>query len=85
MDTQQNINGMILERLLEQQIKIDKIYSSVEKTRKYFLLTMIITVLTILIPLIGLAIAVPFLLNSMSSLYNPTQINNLKNLYQPGL
>lgn len=39
--------------------KIDAIYISVEKTRKYFQWTMIITVLAILIPAIGLAIVIP--------------------------
>lgn len=39
--------------------KIDAIFISVEKTRKYFQWTMIITVLAILIPAVGLAIVIP--------------------------
>lgn len=44
--------------------KIDKIYVSVEKTRKYFLWTGIITVALIVLPLIGLAIAIPSFINN---------------------
>ena len=44
--------------------KINKIYISVEKTRKYFFWTMVVTVVTIVVPAILLAIAVPFFLSS---------------------
>ncbi len=49
----------ILTKLAEQNEKIDKIYKSVEKTRKYFLWTMIITVALFVLPLIGLFFAIP--------------------------
>jgi type IV secretory pathway component VirB8 len=41
------------------ETKIDAIYISVEKTRKYFFWTMIITVAVLVLPLIGLAFAIP--------------------------
>ena len=49
----------ILKKLEEQQAKIDAIYVSVEKTRKYFLWTMIITIILFVLPLIGLVFAIP--------------------------
>ena len=46
--------------------KIDAIYSSVEKTRKYFLLTLVITVVMIVLPILGLIIVIPIFLSSLS-------------------
>jgi hypothetical protein len=50
--------------------KIDDIYASVEKTRKYFLWTMIITVALFVIPLIGLMFVIPSFLNTYTSEVN---------------
>jgi hypothetical protein len=56
-------------KLLELEEKIDKIYKSVEKTRKYFLWTGIITVAVIVLPLIGLLFVLPsFMQNYVGSL-----------------
>jgi len=41
------------------EAKIDAIYVSVEKTRKYFFWTMIITVVVLVVPIIGLLFAIP--------------------------
>jgi type IV secretory pathway component VirB8 len=60
----------VLKKIAEQQEKIDAIYVSVEKTRKYFMWTLIITVATVVLPLVAILVMLPFLLNSMSSLYN---------------
>jgi len=57
------------QKLTEQDKKLDQIYASVEKMRKYFLWTMIITIATIVLPLIALAFAIPFLLSTLSSAY----------------
>ena len=46
------------------EAKIDAIYVSVEKTRKYFLWTMIITVALFVLPLIGLMFAIPAFVNN---------------------
>jgi type II secretory pathway component PulF len=60
----------ILQRIEEQGRKIDEMYRSVEKLRKYFLWTMIITVAMIVLPLIGLLFVIPQFLN----LYNPSSL-----------
>ncbi len=39
--------------------KIDAIYASVEKTRKYFLTVLVISVVAFVLPVIGLFFAVP--------------------------
>lgn len=54
--------------------KIDKIYISVEKTRKYFLWTLTISIALIVLPAIGLALAIPaFLSNYTSTIQNLSQ------------
>lgn len=47
--------------------KIDAIYVSVEKTRKYFFWTMVITLAVFIIPLIGLVLVIPSFLDSYST------------------
>lgn len=54
----------IVKKLIELEEKIDKVYVSVEKTRKYFFWTIIITVAVIVLPLIGLMFTLPSFLNS---------------------
>lgn len=49
----------LAKRLDEQDKKLDAIYKSVEKTRRYFLIITWITVIAIVLPLIGLLFAVP--------------------------
>jgi predicted ferric reductase len=39
--------------------KIDAIYLSVEKTRKYFFWTMVVTLVVFVLPLIGLVFVIP--------------------------
>lgn len=56
----------ILKKLEEQEIKIEAIWKSVEKTRKYFLFTMISSIVMVVLPLIGLLIAIPIMLNTLS-------------------
>ncbi|MEI8175018.1 MAG: hypothetical protein WCG28_03655 [bacterium] len=56
-------------KIEEQGLKIDAIYKSVEKTRRYFLIMTWITVIAIVLPLVGLAITLPsFFSNYVSSL-----------------
>ncbi|PIP69182.1 hypothetical protein CO033_02545 [Candidatus Nomurabacteria bacterium CG_4_9_14_0_2_um_filter_32_10] len=55
-------------KIEEQGLKIDAIYESVEKTRKYFLMIIWITVLGVVLPLVGLAFVLPsFLSNYVDS------------------
>jgi len=58
----------ILKKLEEQDKKLEEIYRSVEKTRKYFLWTLIISLAFIILPLIGLIYAIPKMLNAYSGL-----------------
>ena len=52
------------QKLTALEAKIDAIFVSVEKTRKYFKWTMIITVALFVLPLIGLLFAIPAFLSS---------------------
>lgn len=54
-------------KIEEQGLKIDAIYKSVEKTRKYFLMVIWITVLGVVLPIIGLAFVVPSFLSSYTN------------------
>ena len=60
-------------RLKAQDEKLEQIYISVEKTRKYFLFTMVSTLVFFLLPLIGLMFAIPALLGTLS---DTTQLMN---------
>lgn len=57
----------IQNKINEQAVKIEAIYISVEKSRKYFLVTMWITILAIVLPMIGIAIIGPSFVNSYTS------------------
>ena len=61
---QEDIQGDSVKRLAELEAKIDAIYISVEKTRKYFMWTLIISVALFVLPLIGLVIAIPAFMNN---------------------
>lgn len=58
----------IIKKLEEQQIKIDQIYISVEKTRKYFTWTMFITVALVVLPAIGLVFAIPAFVSQINQI-----------------
>lgn len=55
-------------RLEVMEQKIDAIFASVEKARQYALITTVITIAVIVLPLIGLFIAIPQFLNTYSNL-----------------
>lgn len=57
----------IIKKIEEQGLKIDAIYKSVEKTRKYFLMIIWITVLAVVLPMIGLVFAIPSFLGNYTS------------------
>ncbi|MCX6789558.1 MAG: hypothetical protein NTZ42_03045 [Candidatus Gribaldobacteria bacterium] len=56
----------VIRKLEDQQIKIDAIYKSVEKTRKYFLVTLIVSAACIIFPLIALVFMLPNFLKVMT-------------------
>jgi len=60
----------IKKRLDAQDEWLQKIFVSVEKTRKYFLWTMIITLAVVILPLLGLLIIVPNFIDNYSSTLN---------------
>ncbi|PIZ56587.1 MAG: hypothetical protein COY22_00600 [Candidatus Tagabacteria bacterium CG_4_10_14_0_2_um_filter_40_13] len=57
----------ILKRLEEQGKKLEEIHQSVEKMRKFFLWTLIITAVVIILPLIGLLFVIPQFLDIYTS------------------
>lgn len=60
----------ILQKLEDQQKKIDAMYASVEKLRKYFLWTVIITVVTFVLPLIAVVAILPWFIKIMMGAYD---------------
>ncbi len=52
------------ERLEQLEKKIDATFQSAEKTRKYFLAVIVISVIAFVLPLVGLIFAVPTFLGS---------------------
>jgi len=57
----------ILQKFEELDKKLDAIYKSVEKTRKYFLFTLIISVVFIVLPLVGLIFIIPMFLRTLTA------------------
>ncbi len=55
-------------RIMAMEQKINAIYTSVEKSRKYFKWTLIITVVLFVLPLIGLALAIPAFMSQYSDI-----------------
>jgi type II secretory pathway component PulF len=58
----------ILRKLEEQGAMLEAIHRSVERTRRYFFWTLVITILVIILPLIGLMFVVPQFLSVYSGL-----------------
>ena len=58
----------IRQRLEALQQKIDAVYVSAEKTRKYFLIIIIVSIVAFVLPLIGLLFAVPAFLSTYSNI-----------------
>lgn len=54
----------ILDLIKKQDEKIEAIYKSVEKTRKYILIVTIATIVAVVLPLVGLMFAIPSFINS---------------------
>ena len=57
-------------RIAALENKVDAMYASVEKLRKYFLWTGIITVVLFIVPLIGLIFVIPSFINSYAQIGN---------------
>jgi hypothetical protein len=59
----------IKDRLDTLERKIDMTYRVADKTRKYILWTVIAGIVTLVLPLIGLAFVIPYFLQTLSSTY----------------
>lgn len=58
----------VADRLAKQEAKIEAIFVSVEKTRKYLLIIMWSSLAMIVLPLILAAVIVPMVLSSLTSM-----------------
>jgi len=63
------MDEQIIQKIEAQAKKLEEIFVSVEKMRKYFLWTLIISSAAIILPLLGLIIILPWFLRVMSSAY----------------
>ena len=54
-------------RIQQLEEKIDAIYESVEKTRKYFMVVMWVTLALVVLPALGLVFAIPAFINSYTA------------------
>jgi type IV secretory pathway component VirB8 len=59
----------ILQKFEEQDKKLGDIYRSIEKMRKYFLWTLIVTIAMIVLPLIALVLIMPWFIRIITSAY----------------
>ena len=55
----------IIKKLAELEKKLDAIYKSAEKTRKYFMWTLILSVILFVLPLIALIFVIPQFLDAI--------------------
>ncbi|MEI6581057.1 MAG: hypothetical protein WCO07_02700 [bacterium] len=60
-------NEELKKKIEEQGIKIDAIYKSVEKTRKYFQVILWVTIIAIVLPMIGLVFMIPTFLSNYTN------------------
>jgi len=58
----------IQNKLKEQDTKLDAIFVSVEKTRKYFLVIMWITIILVVLPLVGVIFAIPTFIDTYTAI-----------------
>ncbi len=65
------MDEIIKERLDVQEAKLEEIYVSVEKTRKYLLIIMWSSIAMIVLPLLAGALIIPSVISSFSSMYSP--------------
>jgi hypothetical protein len=61
-------NEEIAKRIDALEQKIDAIYASSEKTRKYFLTTLVVSAVVVLLPMLGLMFAIPSFMSSYNDM-----------------
>ena len=57
----------IQNKLAQLEAKINEIYVSVEKTRRYFQITMWVTIIVVVLPFLGLLFVIPALIDSYTA------------------
>ncbi len=57
----------IQNKLVDLETKLDAVYVSVEKTRRYFQIVMWVTVVMVVLPFIGLLFVIPAFINSYTT------------------
>lgn len=75
-----NNTDQLIKLLLDQQFKLEKIYRSVEATRRYYLLNLLISFLMIALPVIVAALILPRLMGMLNAVNLPSQFNTLEKL-----
>ncbi len=58
----------VRKKLAEIEQKVDAVYESAEKTRKYFLAVLIVTLVAFILPMFGLVFAIPSFLSTYSEI-----------------
>lgn len=66
----QEIQKEIQNKLADHEAKLDAIYRSTEKTRKYLLIIVWVTVIGLVLPMVGLAFVIPSLLSNYMQALN---------------
>jgi type II secretory pathway component PulF len=61
------MEDQIFEKLEQLEAKTEAVHKSVEKIRKYFLATLVVSLLMFMLPLIALIFVIPFFLNIITS------------------
>ena len=56
----------ILKKLAELEVKVDAVYKSAEKTRRYFMWTLILSIVFFVFPLIALIFVIPTFISAIS-------------------
>ncbi|GBE16730.1 hypothetical protein BMS3Abin15_00552 [bacterium BMS3Abin15] len=59
----------ILKKLEEQEVKLQSIQVSIDKMRRYFFWTLIISIAVVVLPLIGIIAIIPWFLKVITSAY----------------
>ena len=65
------------DRLLVLEKKIDAMYVSVEKVRRYLFWTAVVTIALVVLPAIGLVFTIPKFISTYSAALNGGDINSL--------
>jgi hypothetical protein len=62
------VEEQLLERIKVLEEKLDKVYLSSERTRKYLLWTLIGSIAVFVLPLVGLFFAIPKFISTLTSI-----------------